>query len=709
MLVKFASTCFVRVSGLFPVNGFSPANDFSPANSFPVKIGCFHALSCLMLSFVLCSTLYAEEDELLILNEQSDFLGNPFPIVLTASRLKQHKSRAPASMTVIDKEMIVASGVREIYELFRLVPGMKVSNISGHQAVVTYHDVSAEFSRRLQVLIDGRSIYKPALASVGWSDLPITIEDIQRIEVVRSPNAASYGANAFLGVINIITEHPDDVPGTQLSYTNGDTKIRDGFIRHSQREGDFSWRLSLKQQNDDGFDTSKRPGDSEVERHNSKFVDVVNFRGIYDLNISDYLDFSLGYSNAEKYGEQKVKPAEKYDVINTEEFYTHFLWHHEFHASHALETQFNYSSWNDRNDWTGCTDPIFFGSALCAQINQDLKQERMDLQIQDTYQLNQSLRFVAGASLDVERAESETYLGGRIYNHRQRLFTNMEWQIMPDWLVNMGVLIENDSIVDVSVEPRVAVNYQFKPNHIFRYSWSKATRTPDLFEHDGEWAFKLREKELLPAISGINANSVPFSLPVLTPSNDTHEEKITSQEIAYIGAFPEYHLNIDMKIYRDAMRDLIHEGFDFNNGLFMVDNSTDLNLTGFEVSADYSPVKSIRLVASYGYSHAHVLKGDNKEQIEKAVPDHSASLMGIFKLPRDWQFSSTWYYADTSKGFDEPGQWERVDFRLSKQIKLSDKHRAVVSAVIQHRLDNNADFREENYYDSDNKIYATIG
>jgi len=684
--------------------------------------------SVFILSFAYASFSYAEnnveEDDFLALNESSDLFQDPFPIVLTASRLKQPKSRAPASMTIIDKEMIVASGIREISELFRLVPGMKVSQISGHQSAVSYHDVATDISKRLQVLVDGRSVYKPALAEVSWADLPITIEDIQRIEVVRSPNAATYGANSFQGVINIITEHPDDVSGTQMSYTNGDTDIKDGFFRHSQRDGDFSWRASLKQQSDDGFDTSKRPEKLETNRHDSKTVDVVNLRGVYDFNTSDYLDISFGYSNARKQGEQEIKPPKKYDDIKSEEFYTHLLWHHEFNESHALETQFNYTYWNDRNDWTGCINLTEFNltpaelfylkpaEEFCANINQDIKQERMDLQVQDTYEVNDSLRFVAGGSFDVERAESETYFDGRVYNHRQRLFTNVEWQFMPDWLVNMGVLVENDSIVDVSVEPRVAINYQFKPNHFFRYSWSKATRTPDLFEHEGEWSYTLRDKELVPENPFVPIDLLPTQIPIpaLTPSEQVDEENITSQEIAYIGTFPEYHLNIDMKIYRDAMRDLINEGLHFNDRFFVINNSTDLNLTGIEVSADYSPIKPVRFVASYGYSHIDV-KGDNpeKEKIENSVPDHTASLMGIFKLPHDWQLSSTYYYTDTTTGYDVPVDWQRIDFRASKQFKLKDSQSVVISAVVQHRLDGDPDFREENNYDSDNKIYATIG
>ena len=668
--------------------------------------------STFFLLAILCSsTLYAVEDELWLENEPADSMQTPFPVVLTASRLKQHKSQAPTSITIIDKEMIIASGAREISELFRLVPGMKVSNISGHQAMVSYHDISPAFSRRLQVLVDGRSVYKPALARVTWSDLPVAIEDIQRIEVVRSPNAASYGANSFLGVINIITEHPDDIAGTQISYTNGDTHISDGFIRHAQRDNQFTWKMSLIQQNDDGFDYIVHDVDPDEKRYDSKKVDKVNLRAIYDINAHDYLDISFGYSNVKKYGEQNVKPPENYDIINTEEFYTHILWHHELSNAHALEAQFNYTYWNDRNDWIGCTDdqihPVLFPALLCAEINQDLKQERMDLQIQDTYEINNSLRFVSGVSLDVERAESETYFGSRLYNHRQRLFSNMEWQAFPDWLINAGILIEHDSIVDVSIEPRFSINYQFIPNHFLRYTWSKATRTPDLFEHSGEWSFTLRNKQSYPVIP-VDANLVPFSLPVLTPSEDVHEEEIVSQELAYIGSFPKYHLNLDIKVYYDQMRDLIEEALDYNSSLFIISNSADIDLTGIEISADYSPVKSIRLIASYSYSHINVKNADFKEVIEKTVPDHTASLMGVFTLPDNWQFSSIYYYVDETKGYDQPVDWERLDFRLAKQIKLGETQQATIAVVLQHRLDNNYEFRKENNYDSDNKVYGTI-
>ena len=70
----------------------------------------------------------------------------------------------------------------------------------------------------MQVTIDGRSIYDPVFGGVSWQDIALDIEDIQRIEVVRGPNAASFGSNSFAGVINIFTEHPAQQQGVELKH-----------------------------------------------------------------------------------------------------------------------------------------------------------------------------------------------------------------------------------------------------------------------------------------------------------------------------------------------------------------------------------------------------------------------------------------------------------------------------------------------------------
>ena len=157
-----------------------------------------YALAVLYGAIVLVSIdVYAADD---FLSEQA-YLQD-LPVVLSASRLSQPLSEAPNAMTVIDRQMIKASGFRTIPELFRLVPGMYVGNAGANTPIVSLNGISDQYSRRMQVLIDGRSVYLPPFGGVDWPDLPVMIDDIERIEVVRGPAAASHGTNSRAGSVS---------------------------------------------------------------------------------------------------------------------------------------------------------------------------------------------------------------------------------------------------------------------------------------------------------------------------------------------------------------------------------------------------------------------------------------------------------------------------------------------------------------------------
>ena len=93
---------------------------------------------------------------------EQDYLQE-FPVVLSASRLSQPLSEAPNAVPVIDREMIKASGFRNIADLFRLVPGMFVGYENGHFPIIAYHGSIEQYSHRMQVLVDGRSVISPAI------------------------------------------------------------------------------------------------------------------------------------------------------------------------------------------------------------------------------------------------------------------------------------------------------------------------------------------------------------------------------------------------------------------------------------------------------------------------------------------------------------------------------------------------------------------
>lgn len=111
---------------------------------------------------------------------------------------------APVAVEVITDEEIRTSGATNLWDLLRFHVGMDVLDgrpVDGNRAIVSVRGFPEEFVDRLQVLVDGRSVYNVYSGGVYWEQLPVQLQDIERIEIVRGPNAA-------LGVVNIITKKP---------------------------------------------------------------------------------------------------------------------------------------------------------------------------------------------------------------------------------------------------------------------------------------------------------------------------------------------------------------------------------------------------------------------------------------------------------------------------------------------------------------------
>jgi iron complex outermembrane receptor protein len=235
---------------------------------------------------------------------ESLFLDD-IPVVLSASRLSQPINEAPAAVTVIDKQMIKDSGAWDLSEIFRLVPGMYVAYHAdpyfSADSTVAYHGmVTTTTSDRMQVLIDGRSVYSGLFGGVNWSDLPIVLADIERIEVIRGPDSASYGANSYLGVINIITQHAAESRGASVSLSYGNSRS-EGVFRYGAKSGDLSYRMTASIRKDDGENALIQHPTSQdkfwtLNKYDNKTMQIFNLRTDYQINASDTLEFQFGYN-----------------------------------------------------------------------------------------------------------------------------------------------------------------------------------------------------------------------------------------------------------------------------------------------------------------------------------------------------------------------------------------------------------------------------
>jgi iron complex outermembrane receptor protein len=146
--------------------------------------------------------------------------------VTSVSKSAEPLGAAPAAIYVITHDDAVRSGATSLPEVLRLAPNLHVVQISASNYTITARGFSGNsgaqnFSDKLLVLIDGRSVYSPLYSGVYWDAQDLPIDDIDRIEVISGPGATLWGANAMNGVINIITRNAADTAGATVSVDAG--------------------------------------------------------------------------------------------------------------------------------------------------------------------------------------------------------------------------------------------------------------------------------------------------------------------------------------------------------------------------------------------------------------------------------------------------------------------------------------------------------
>lgn len=138
-------------------------------------------------------------------------------IVTTATKKGEPIGRAPAVMSVVTAEEIRNMGVTSYLEVLQRVPGLGVSITGFGQWILSVRGIRTDGSEKVKLLLDGHALNEAYFGSglTFFDDLPV--ENIERIEVIRGPGSALYGANAFVGVVNIITKKGADIDGVEAS------------------------------------------------------------------------------------------------------------------------------------------------------------------------------------------------------------------------------------------------------------------------------------------------------------------------------------------------------------------------------------------------------------------------------------------------------------------------------------------------------------
>lgn len=177
---------------------------------------------------------------------QGDFLAEAYErVVITASRVGQDPLDSPSTLTVLTSEDIRLSGAISITDILRRVVGVDVMHPAVGNADISIRGFNRELNNKVLVLVDGRTIYQDFLATTIWPSIPVALEEIERIEVIRGPGSAVYGANALTGVINIITRTPGEGPAVTATATAGTPGVGRGAAVVSGRKGADAYRFSV--------------------------------------------------------------------------------------------------------------------------------------------------------------------------------------------------------------------------------------------------------------------------------------------------------------------------------------------------------------------------------------------------------------------------------------------------------------------------------
>ncbi len=162
-------------------------------------------------------TAYSQDKEQDLFNLSLEELMNVE--IVSASKKAESSFKSPLSSSVVTKDEIMASGATTIEEALRLVPGMLIReetngnfdvHIRGNDNLPPGNYVFYTENSMSLVMIDGRPVYNYVNGGTFWEALPISLVDVERIEVVRGPATALYGPNAVTGAINIITKQAED-------------------------------------------------------------------------------------------------------------------------------------------------------------------------------------------------------------------------------------------------------------------------------------------------------------------------------------------------------------------------------------------------------------------------------------------------------------------------------------------------------------------
>ncbi len=598
------------------------------------------------------------------------------PQVLTASRIATSPPDAAAPVTVIDRRTLRAAGLTEIHDVLRLVPGYLVADWPKGSPVVVNHGLGDGYPNRLLVLVDGQSVVNPATGAVDWQELPLRLEDVERIEVVRGPNQASYGAGAFQGVVHIITREPGDDPGAGLSLARGRDGYADQYARIGRSSARFDWRLSLSSRaatnfRDLGLTSHAFHEDIERQTLNGQLV----FRPVMD---EEWL-LGIGYVRGEDWVGSSLDPDEEpYRARRQQQLSLRLAWHKHYAPGSQLSLKYGRFERSKRELAT------LSGAGTSSPVQDDLDATRDALELQQIHAWSDTLKAVWGVGVRQDRAESgrQLYGLGTVKATPWQVFANVDWRITPAWLAHAGLTLERHPHGDVLLSPRLALNWSFAPEQSVRMSVGQGYRAPTLAENNAREV--IRYLGNLPPLYGKIVDIGTWAVQELEP------ERTRFAEIGYVARYPQHGLAVDARLFVERHERYIDDrsctvggdcpfpipadylrppalGPDTADYFY---NTGCIRTVGGDLTLSWHHPSLGRVLFSHAITRIRAGFGTDRDT-ERTAPRHASSLLWTLPLPAGLQANLAYYRVGDMMWLndgDVQPSYARMDVKLAKRL-----------------------------------------
>jgi iron complex outermembrane receptor protein len=615
---------------------------------------------------------------------QQAYGGTEFVTIATGTR--QPVAEAPAVATVISARDIREMGATTLAEALEAVPGVHVSfSPQGYNSIYVIRGIYSEFNPEVLVLINGIPITNLYVGNRGeaWGGMPV--EDISRIEVIRGPGSALYGADAFSGVINIVTKTAREIHGTRTGVLGGSFDTYSGWILHGGDYDGTKVAFALEARTTNGFqggvnqdaqtvfdrqygtqasfapgrvDTKQKWLDTRIDLSNGHWHFRSGYQGRFDVGTG------AGVASA-------LDPVGRGDShrFNADLTYRTL----DLSPDWDLKARLSYFDVATKTDLVLFPPGAFGGKFPNGVIgNPDVfeRQGRLDLSAfytgfrrhrvrvgtgvfyGDLYKTRETKNFVLGAGgipiplgglIDVSR--SALFIRP---HHRTNayVFVQDEWGFARDWTLTTGVRYDHYSDFGGTTNPRLALVWQARYDLTAKLLYGRAFRAPSFAE-----------------LFSIN-NPVGLGNPNLKP------ETINTVELAFdYQPTPAFRAGLDVFHYQ--MNDLIRFVPDPALATSAVARNSG-SQTGHGLEAEFTwhatPVFTLR--GNYAFQRS---VDDRTNTDAGMAPEHQIYLRG------DWRFIPGW-------SWDTEGNWVAGRRRVAGDSRPPVGPYLLVDTTLHHRV-----------------------